>query len=59
MSEKAKKILITIVVLAAFIVSIALVVIGQRHIGPKGLGMMLLGLAGLITLLGIYNRQYK
>ena len=52
MSEKAKKLLITIVVLA-------LVVIGQRHIGPKGLGMMLLGLAGLIVLLGLYNRQYK
>lgn len=59
MSEKAKKIIVTIVVLAVFIVSLALIVIGQRHIGPKGLMMMLVGLAGLIILLGLYNRQYK
>ena len=59
MSENAKKIIVTIVVLAVFIISLALIVVGQRHIGPKGLMMMLVGLAGLITLLGIYNRQYK
>ncbi|MDO4470943.1 MAG: hypothetical protein Q4C84_13990 [Bacillota bacterium] len=59
MSEKAKKIIVTIVVLAVFIVSLALIVIGQRHIGPKGLMMMLVGLVGLIILLGLYNRQYK
>lgn len=59
MSEQGKKILIGITVIAVFIVCIALVVIGQRNIGPQGLFMMLAGLAGLIVLLWVYNRQYK
>lgn len=42
-----------------FCVCVALVVIGQRNIGPAGLGIMLLGLAGLIFLLWLYNRQYR
>lgn len=48
-----------IIMLAVFIVCLALVVIGQRNIGPSGLGLMLLGLAGLVSLLWVYNRQYK
>ncbi len=59
MSENAKKILIGIIVAVVFAASVALVVIGQKHIGPKGLGMMMAGLIGLIVLLGLYNRQYK
>ncbi len=59
MSEQGKKLLIGIIVTIAVIVCIALVVIGQRHIGPQGLLMMLVGLAGLIVLLWMYNRQYK
>ena len=52
MSENAKKILIGIIVAVIFVV-------GQKHIGPKGLGMMMVGLLGLVSLLGLYNRQYK
>lgn len=59
MSEQAKKVLIGIVAAVIFVVCVALVVIGQKNVGPKGLGVMLIGLAGLITLLGLYNRQYK
>ncbi len=59
MNERTKKLLITIIVSVVFVVSIALVIIGQRNIGPKGLGMMLVGLSGLVILLGIYNHQYK
>ncbi len=59
MSESAKKIITGIIVLIVFIVCVALVVIGQRNVGPQGLGLMLLGLAGLIFLLWLYNRQYK
>lgn len=59
MSENAKKVLIGIVVAVVFAVCVALVVIGQKNVGVKGLLTMLLGLAGLITLLGLYNRQYK
>lgn len=59
MSEQGKRILIGIIVIAVFIVCIALVVIGQRSVGLKGLLMMLAGLTGLIVLLWLYNRQYK
>ena len=53
---KALKIIVMLVI---FVICIALVIIGQRNIGPSGLGLMILGLAGLVSLLWIYNRQYK
>lgn len=59
MSENGKKLLIGIIVAVVFVVCIALVIIGQKNIGPQGLLMMLLGLAGLIVLLWLYNRKYK
>ncbi len=59
MSEKGKKLLIGIIIAIVFVVCVALVIIGQRNIGPQGLLMMLVGLAGLIVLLWLYNRQYK
>ena len=59
MNEQIQKILIGILVAVAFIVCIALVVVGQRNVGLNGLGMELLGLAGLLFLLWLYNRKYK
>lgn len=59
MSENGKKMLIGIIVAVVFVVCLALVIIGQKHIGPQGLLMMLVGLAGLLVLLWLYNRQYK
>ena len=51
-----------LLVLAGFVVlalCIFLVVIGHRSIGYPGLGLMTVGLAGMLTLLYIYNRQYS
>lgn len=59
MSESAKKIITAIVILIIFIVCLALVIVGQRNIGLGGLLTMLAGLAGLVFLLWLYNRQYK
>lgn len=59
MNDYTKKILIGILVAIVFVVCIVLVVIGQKNVGPTGLLTMLLGLAGLLVLLGLYNRQYK
>ncbi len=59
MNEQLKKIMIGIVVAIVFVICIALVVVGQKNIGPAGLGTMLIGLGGLIGLLWLYNRQYK
>ena len=59
MSENGKKLLLGILIAVVFVVCIALVIVGQRIIGPSGLLMMLVGLAGLLILLWLYNRQYK
>lgn len=59
MGEKTKKVLTVLFAVLIFVVSLILTVVGQRKVGPAGLGMMLVGLAGLIFLLWFYNRQYK
>lgn len=59
MNEFTKKLLITILVLIIFTVCIILVITGQRQTGAPGLFRQLSGLAGLIVLLWLYNRQYK
>ena len=55
MSNVIKNIILFII----FIVCIALIVIGQKNIGATGLAMELIGLAGLLVLLYLYNRKYK
>lgn len=45
--------------LAVFVVSMALIVVGQRRIGPMGLLLMVVGLAGILLLLYLYNRKYQ
>lgn len=59
MNERTKQILVGIIVVVIFIVSVALIIVGQKHIGPQGLLTMLVGLAGLIGLLAFYNHKYK
>lgn len=59
MNEQLKKVLIGVLVALVFCACIVLVIVGQRNIGMAGLGLELLGLAGLIFLLWLYNRQYK
>lgn len=45
--------------LLVFIGCIALVVVGQRHIGPGGLAVMIVGLLGILVLLYLYNKKYQ
>lgn len=59
MNEFTKKIISGIIIFIVFVVCVALVVAGQRNIGPSGLFTQLAGLAGLIVLLWLYNRQYR
>ena len=39
--------------------SIGLVIYGQRSISYSGLGIMLLGLAGILLVLYIYNKSFQ
>ncbi|MNM77252.1 hypothetical protein D3C81_890980 [compost metagenome] len=59
MNDYIKNYLRNLLMLIVFIVGLGLVIVGQKHIGPSGLGLMLLGLAMLISLLWLYNRKYK
>lgn len=59
MNEQVKKVIIGILMAAVFVLCIALVVIGQRHIGLGGLGLELLGLVGLLFLLWLYNYKSR
>ena len=59
MDERTKQVLVGIIVAVIFIASVALIIIGQKNIGPQGLLTMLAGLAGLIGLLAFYNRKRK
>lgn len=59
MNEYTKKIVIGILAAIVFAICIVLVVVGQKNVGPTGLLTMLIGLAGLIILLWLYNRQFK
>lgn len=59
MNETTKKIIVGILVAIVFCVCMALVIVGQRNVGLQGLITELVGLAGLIFLLWLYNRQYR
>ena len=48
-----------IILLVIFVVCIALIIIGQKNISVTGLVMELIGLAGLLVLLYLYNRKYR
>ena len=54
MAKKGKAILMA----AVFVVCVALVAMGQKSIGIVGLATMILGLAGLLVLLFVYNKKY-
>lgn len=59
MNETLGKVIRVVLILVVFILSIALIVTGQKNIGAEGLAMMLAGLAMLLLLLWYYNRKYK
>lgn len=58
MGERTKKIVSSIIICIAFVVFTAMVVLGQRNIGVKGIVVQLVGLAGLVSLLYLYNRKF-
>lgn len=57
--EGNKKWMMIIVNTALVALCLALVIIGQRKVSASGLGLQLLGLAGILVLLYLYNRKYQ
>ena len=50
--------LVTILKIVGFIVSLILIIWGHTHVGYLYLGVELIGHAGLLVLLWLYNRKY-
>lgn len=60
MDEYLKKKLLVIAGIILIIVCVALVIIGQRQTGQwSGLGIQMIGLAGILALLYVYNKPYS
>ena len=51
--------MVRIAYLLIFVLSMALIVMGQRNIGPAGLLTMIAGLAGILLLLYLDNRKFQ
>lgn len=51
--------MVKIAYLLIFVLSMELIVMGQRNIGPVGLLTMIAGLAGILLLLFLYNRKFQ
>lgn len=50
--------IIRLLYVLVFVICMALIVYGQRNIGPTGLLIMLIGLAGILFLLYLYNKKF-
>ncbi len=59
MNEQSRKWIVGILAAVCLIICIALVIVGQRRIEAAGLMMQLVGLAGILVLIGLYNKKYK
>ncbi|MCI9416063.1 MAG: hypothetical protein HFI82_01450 [Eubacterium sp.] len=57
--EGTKKWIVILINLVLFIACMALVIVGQKTIEVKGLVMQLVGLAGILALIYVYNRKYQ
>lgn len=58
MDMYTKKKLKNIIRVVLLVVSLLLIIIGQRTISYGSLGIMLVGLAGVLVVLYMYNRSY-
>ena len=51
--------IVKLLYLLVFVVSMILIVTGQRKIGPAGLLVILIGLIGILFLLYLYNKKFQ
>lgn len=51
--------IVRLIYLLIFIGSMVLITTGQRNIGPAGLLTMIVGLAGILVLLYLYNKKFQ
>lgn len=59
MSEKSALIARIVLGIIAYILFIVLAVYGNTLPGWKGLGVMMIGLAGILLMIYLYNRRHR
>lgn len=54
-----KEKIISLVLVLCFIISLTLIIIGQKNISAVGFANEIIGLIGLLMVLFVYNRKYR
>ena len=54
-----KEKIISLVLVLCFIISLTLIIIGQKNISTVGFANEIIGLIGLLMVLFVYNRKYR
>lgn len=58
MNEYTRRTICTLLSMLVVVASLALVIYGQQTVGYANLAMMLLGVAGILLMLYLYNRSF-
>ena len=54
-----KEKIISLILLLGFLISVSLIILGQKNISTTGFTNEIIGLIGLLTVLCVYNRKYR
>ena len=54
-----KEKILNLVLVICFILSVSLIIVGQKNVSIAGFANEIIGLAGLLAVLLVYNRKYR
>ena len=54
-----KEKIISLILLLGFLISVSLIILGQKNISTTGFTNEIIVLIGLLTVLCVYNRKYR
>ena len=57
--DAVKEKIINLVLVICFILSVSLIIVGQKNISIVGFANEMIGLIGLLLVLFVYNRKYR
>ena len=57
--DAVKEKIIGLVLVLCFILSLTLIIVGQKNVSIVGFANEIIGLTGLLVILFIYNRKYR
>lgn len=57
--DRMKEKILNLVLVICFILSVSLIIVGQKNVSIVGFANEIIGLAGLLVVLFIYNRKYR